>query len=136
MKKWRIEYKKEYTPSPLSFWVHRHLDNDVWSQATAYDPGLPKAIPSKGFPVLIVDALGVELQFSSIEEVDHFLEVIGRKTMPTPSQLSKKRHAAAGPNRHWLSRLPAKLRPWRKREKIIPIIQAGLNELKTVYGGV
>lgn len=134
MKKWKIVYTEEYRPSPLSFWVHRHLDNDLWSLASEFDPGLPKAIPLKGFPVLLVDALGIELRFSSIAEVEHFLEVISMKNMPTPLQLTKLRNASYGPNGHWLSRLPAKLKPWSKREKVIPIIKEGLSKLKAVYG--
>ena len=133
MKKWQIVYTKEYRPSPLSFWVHKHLDNDLWSLASKFDPSLPKDLPLKGFPVLLVDALGIELRFSSIEEVEHFLEVISMKNMPTPLQLTKQRNAGYGPNGHWLSRLPAKLKPWSKREKIIPIIKCGLSELKAVY---
>jgi hypothetical protein len=134
MRKWRIEYSKEYQPSPLSFWVHRNLDNDLWSLASKFDPSLPNAIPLKGFPVLLVDALGIELRFSSVEEVEHFLDVISAKNMPTPMQLTKKRNVNYGPNGHWLSRLPSKLKPWGKREKIIPIIKEGLGHLKTIYG--
>ena len=134
MKKWRIEYSKEYQPSPLSFWVHRHLDNDLWRHASEFAPRLPEAIPLKGYPVLLVDALGIELRFSSIEEVEHFLEVLSARNMPTPMRLSRQRDERYGPNGHWLSRLPSKLKPWSKREKIIPIIKEGLGQLKTIYG--
>lgn len=134
MKKWRIEFSHHYKPSPLSFWVHRHLDSDVWQQASQFEPGLPQAVPLKGYPVLWVDALGIELRFSSIAEVEHFLEVIRLKNMPTPLQLSQRRDAPYGPNGHWLSRLPAKLKPYRKREKIIPIVEEGLKQLKALYG--
>ena len=133
MNKWRIAFVKEYTPSPLSFWVHRHLDHEVWSQATEFEPNLPKAIPSKGYPVLFVNAFGTELKFSSVEEVEHFLQVISMKHMPSSLQLTRQRGAAYGPNRHWLSRLPSKLKPWSKREKFIPIIESGLREFKALY---
>ncbi|MCP5051495.1 MAG: hypothetical protein GY940_30285 [bacterium] len=133
MKKYRIEFKARYTPSPLSFWVHKHLDSDVWSEATRFEPDLPKPVPNKGFPILLVNALGVELMFSSIPEARHFLEVISRKNMPTSSQLSALRNVTYGPNRHWLSRLPASLKPWSKREKIIPLIKSGINDLKAMY---
>ena len=76
MKKWRIIYQSEYTPTPLSFWVHKHLDHEVWRQATQFEPELPKAIPCKGFPILIVEAHGFELEFASLPEVEHFLSVI------------------------------------------------------------
>ena len=134
MKKWRIEYRPEFQPSPLSFWVHRHLDGDSWLDATRYEPSLPRPVAAKGFPVLIIDAFDTELRFSSIEEVEHFLAVIGLKNMPTATQLSRQRTTDYGPNAHWLSRLPAGLKPWRKREKLVPIVRSALSDLKAVYG--
>ena len=105
----------------------------MWHHATEFEPSLPKALPTKGYPVLFVDALGVELQFSSIDEVEHFIAVISRKNMPTPLQLAQQRNTKYGPNAHWLSRLPVKLKPWSKREKILPILQSALSELKSLY---
>ena len=133
MKKWRIEYEPEYTPGPMSFWVHKHLDSEIWSDATEFEPSLPKGIPCKGFPVLLVNALGVQLRFSSVEEAEHFLEIISMKNMPNSLQLTARRNAKYGPNNHWLSRLPASLKPWRKREKIIPIIVDGLSEFRSLF---
>jgi hypothetical protein len=132
MKKWRIEYNSNYIETPLSFWVHKHLDHEVWCYAQAFEPVLPKAIPCKGFPMLIVDALGVELEFASVAEVEHFLSVISQKNMPTTQQLSRQRTNNYGPNRHWLSRLPSSIKPWSKREQIIPIVERALNEFKEV----
>lgn len=133
MKKWRIEYREEFEPSPLSFWVHKHLDGDSWPDATKYEPRLPGAVPAKGYPVLIVTFSGVELRFSSLEEVEHFIDVIRQKNMPTSMQLAAKRDTSYGPNGHWLSRLPAKLKSWKNREKVIPVIQEGLLGLNNVY---
>jgi hypothetical protein len=53
--------------------------------------------------------------------------------MPTSLQLTKQRDAGYGPNGHWLSRLPAKLKPWKNRKKIIPIIEDGLKQFKAIY---
>ena len=133
MSKWRIEYRPEYQRTPMSFWVHKNLDGDAWIRSKNFDPPLPEAIPCKGFPCLVVDALGTELTFASIEEAKHFLDVIGQKNMPTTEQLSRQRTEAKGPNSHWLSRLPAGLKPWSKRQKIIPIMEAGIRALKDVY---
>ena len=133
MRKWRIEYRPKYQRTPISFWVHRHLDGDVWSRCEKFDPPLPEAIPCKGYPCLVVNALGTELEFASIQEAEHFLEVISRKNLPTTLQLSRQRTETLGPNRHWLSRLPAGLKPWSKRQKIIPIMEAGVRALKDVY---
>jgi len=117
----------------MSFWVHRHLDSEVWTDATEFDPHLPKAIPTKGYPKLVVNALGIELEYASFNEAEHFLEVISKKNMQTSTQLSKLRGSSTGPNSHWLSRLPSKLKPWSKREKIIPVIKEAIHEFKSIY---
>ena len=130
MKKWRIEYRPEFPATPLSFWVHKHVDHEVWIYAKKFEPELPKAIPGKGYPLLIVNVLGIELEFASVAEIEHFLTVISRKNMPTAQRLSRQRADNYGPNRHWLSRLPSGLKPWSKRERIIPIIENALNEFK------
>ncbi len=132
MSKHKIIYNLEYQPSPLSFWVHVGCDNEIWINETQYEPVLPKAIFAKGFPVLVVDALGHELQFNSIQEVEHFLEVVKQKHMPTSTQLASKKIKSKGPNSHWLSRLPAKLKSWRNRQKYIPIVEDGLIALKEI----
>ena len=132
MKKWRIEYRPNYTETPLSFWVHKHVDHEIWSYAKAFEPPLTKAIPCKGYPLLIVNAFGIELEFASVAEVEHFLAVISEKNMPTTQQLSRQRTDNYGPNRHWLSRLPSCLKPWSKRERIIPIVESALKEFKKV----
>ena len=133
MSKWRIEYRPKYQNTPMSFWVHKNLDGEAWIRSKEFDPPLPEAIPVKGFPYLVVDAMGTDLEFASIEEAEHFLYVISQKNMPTTRQLSRLRTEAKGPNSHWLSRLPADLKPWSKRQKIIPIMEAGIRALKDVY---
>lgn len=132
MSKWRIDFRPEYQRTPISFWVHKHLDDEIWIRSKIFDPPLPAAIPCKGYPYLVVDALGTELEFASVEEAEHFLEVISRKNLPTTMQLSRQRSDAYGPNRHWLSRLPSGLKPWSKRQKIIPIIESGIRALKDI----
>lgn len=117
---------------PFSFWVHKHVDHEIWSYAKEFKPPLTKAIPCKGYPLLIVNAFGIELEFASVAEVEHFLAVISEKNMPTTQQLSRQRTDNYGPNRHWLSRLPSSLKPWSKREQIIPIVESALNEFKIV----
>ena len=130
MKKWRIEYRSKYTQTPLSFWVHRNVDHEVWCYASKFEPELPKAIPCKGYPFLIVNALGIELEFASVAEVEHFLEVFSQKNLPTTRRLSRQRTDSYGPNRHWLSRLPSSIKPWSKRERIIAVVKSALTEFK------
>ncbi len=57
---------------------------------------LPKPVIYKGYPVLIINALGYELQFNSIEEVEHFIEVVEQKNIPNSSQLASARNKSAG----------------------------------------
>lgn len=79
MKKWPLEFNTEFTSTSISYWVHVHLDNDIWAYSNKFEPPFPKSIPCKGFPLLVVDILGVQLGFSSPQEVSHFLEVISQK---------------------------------------------------------
>ena len=44
---------------------------------------------------------------------------MAKKLLPTSIELSTKRTGSKGPNSHWLSRLPAKTKPWKYREKLI-----------------
>ncbi|WP_372368904.1 hypothetical protein [Candidatus Uabimicrobium sp. HlEnr_7] len=122
MKKWSIQFQEKYTGSPLTYWVHKAIGN------SKYEPPLPKPVAGKGFAVLIVEIAEIELFFSSVNEVDHFLEVISQKNMPTSMQLSKIRGASYGPNKHWLSRLPGKIKPWRKRQRLIKILEKARKE--------
>ena len=133
MARWRIEFGENYCSSPVSFWVHRHLDHDVWADATSFEPPLPQAIVGKGFPRLIIDAFGTELEFASIEEVEHCRQVLSQKNMPTTRQLASLRRSSLGPNSHWLSRFPAGLKSWRKREKLLPLLDAGIVEFRNLY---
>ena len=131
MSKWRIEYRDEFKGTPVSFWVHKNLDDMVWTQANRFDPPLPAPVADKGYRYLVVDALGTELEFASVEEAEHVLSVLSQKNMPSTTQLSRERTASYGPNRHWLSRFPCKLKPWSKRQKLIPLIEGGIHELKS-----
>ncbi len=133
MPRWRIEFGENYRSSPVSFWVHQHLDHEVWTESTRFEPPLPKAIVGKGFPRLIIDAFGTELEFASIEEVEHCRQVLSQKNMPTSRQLASQRQTSMGPNSHWLSRLPADLKSWRKREKLLPKLDAGIDAFKELY---
>jgi hypothetical protein len=135
MSRWRIEYVAQYRSSPLSYWVHHNKDDDVWLDAHEFDPPLPEAIPEKGFPRLIIDAFGTDLEFASLHEAVHAREVLAQKNMPTSIQLATERGSSKGPNSHWLSRFPASLKPWNKRQKLLRILDQGIAALEQVYYG-
>lgn len=129
MKKWEITYHPKFPDTPISFWVYTQIDNPIWLRATLFDPPLPKPVPGKGFARLTVHIFNMDIYFASIEEVDHFLNIFSRKNMPTTQQLSRVRTAMYGPNRHWLSRFPAHLKSWKKREKIVELVHVAREAL-------
>jgi hypothetical protein len=84
--------------------------------------------------ILHVDAADVDLQFSSLAQLDHFIEVMEAKPLPTSRQLSKKRELPVGPNSHWLSRLPAKLKAPKERTKLVSRLRAVREQLSPLGG--
>jgi len=84
--------------------------------------------------VLHVDAADVDLQFSSLAQLDHFIEVMVAKPLPTSRQLSRKRELSVGPNGHWLSRLPARLKAPKQRAKLVSKLQAVREKLSQSGG--
>lgn len=133
MTRWRIEFEPEFRESPLSYWVHVNVDHEIWVRASQFEPALPEPIAGKGYARLVVDAFGVQLEFASLQEARHFREVLSQKNLPSSLRLVRKRSASAGPNRHWLSRLPARLKPWRTREKLLPSIDAGIAAMAAAF---
>lgn len=60
-------------------------------------------------------------------------DVLAQKHLPTTIRLSALPQSSRGPNSHWLSRLPGELKPWRKREKVLPLLDAGIAALEGLY---
>lgn len=132
MSKSEIVYEKSRRTSPLSYWVHRGVnESDVpYGSCTEFIPPFPCKHAIKGFPYLRVKVVGFEFEFSSNHEVSHCIEILQQKNLPTTSSLSGVRGSGYGPNNHWLSRLPAKLKSWNKREKIIMALKQAKNNIK------
>lgn len=130
MKRYEIVYSDDYRPSPVSFWVHQHLDAEAWLNAEDFDPPLPRPVPGCGWASLLVDVDGVRLVFSSTEEVEHVIDVLSQNPLPTTRQLSIQRGTTVGPNRHWLSRLPAKAKPAKFRDKLVRYLKRCLPEFR------
>lgn len=102
-------------------------------RSKTFNPPLPKSIPCKGYPYLIVDALGTELEFSSVAEAEHVYNVLSKRNMPTSKQLCIKSGNKSGPNSHWLSQMPCQLKPWIKRQRYLPILREGIDAFKSIY---
>ena len=116
---YHFSYQPDWRTAPVAFWVHRPVDG-----SDAFDPPAPHAVPHKGFVFLHVDFDAAELRFSAPAQLDHFIEVLSKKPLPTSRILSSQRGLPVGPNGHWLSRLPASLKSPRKRMRLVESLKA------------
>lgn len=112
---YHFTFEPHWWHAPLAFWVHVPVD----AAAGQFEPPAPAAVAHKGYAVLHVSFDRHELVFSSPEQLDHFIEVLAKKPLPTSRQLSARRGTAMGPNGHWLSRLPAALKTPRVRARLV-----------------
>jgi hypothetical protein len=58
------------------------------------------------------------------------IETLGKKLLPTTIRLAKDRGGELGPKSHWLSKLPAKAKPWRYREKAVKYLLRSLADFE------
>jgi hypothetical protein len=121
MKGWRTEFTSVFKASPMTFWVH-----DGGGNAARAVPK-PHPVPGLGFARYLVEFDGVQFEFSSTDELRECLRVLSQRNLPTTVRLSD--HSLAGPNGHWLSRLPAQAKPWRYRERLVPYLTDVLDQL-------
>jgi hypothetical protein len=119
MKKHWIEYRESWAREPMTFWVHIEADGRPWYKAEEFDPPAPKPVPGRGWPVYFVEFDGFTFRFASLAELDVCAATLSRKVLPTTRRLSAERGASAGPNGHWLSRMPKGTKSWRYREKAV-----------------
>ena len=120
--RFRFTYEKDWRNAPLAYWVHTQDP----SNPQAYDPPASPLIPHHGYVLLRVEYGPHELVFSSPEQLAHFIEVMATKPLPTSRALSARLGTGARPNGHWLSRLPADLKPPAARSQLV-------RHLKAVY---
>lgn len=131
MKKIWIEYQATEPNLPMTFWVHRgRRDEDRADHAPAFDPPRQRRVPGKGYPVFKVEVDGFIFAFSSLAEIRECITVLGGKLLPRTIDLSARRGTAKGPNSHWLSRLPAKVKSWRYRQKAVAVLREALAEFE------
>lgn len=121
MKKWRIEFTSGFEKGPMTFWVH----GDGARPQDRVEP--PKAVPGRGYARYFVEFDGVEFEFASLDEVRVCTAVLGQRVLPTTTSLSA--HSSVGPNGHWLSRLPARAKPWRYRRRATAYLEGIMSEL-------
>ncbi len=107
-----IEWQADFTPSALTYWVHRNQDAwTPWRSSSAIEPPLPTPLPGRGYPRLRVEVAGCVFDFASFDELDHCIETFGRKRLPETAALVADYSRAREDGDpiltdHWLDRLP------------------------------
>ena len=128
---WRFTWESNWIHAPMAWWVHRPVDG----QPGVFDPPVPPAVPHRGHAWLRVDCGGHEWVFSAPAQLDHAIEVLSRVPLPTSRALSAARGGGAGPNGHWLSRLPAAVKSPRERTRHVQALRAVRGALQAAGGG-
>lgn len=95
----------------MALWVHRRVGDH-------YEPPAP-ARGWRGYPWYFVRSCGFVFFFSSRAQIEHAIEVLGSKLLPTTLELSRRMGPDWGPNQHWLSRLPGDLKGWKTRRRVV-----------------
>ncbi len=127
--KFHFTFEKQWHTAPMAYWVHI----PVPGEPGVYDPPAPVAIPHRGYVVLRIQFDSHELQFSSMAQLDHFMDVLSRKPLPTSRQLSVQRGRPVGPNSHWLSRLPANVKSPRRRALLLKALHTIREQIASLW---
>jgi hypothetical protein len=121
MKRRWIEYREEwYRSSPMAFWVHLPADGRSWLEAKEFKPPRPSPVPGKGFPVYFVEFDGFIFCFSSLDEIDVCINVLGRRNLP---DVTNEWRGRTGPGSHWLNKLPGRVLPWTYRKRAVDYLR-------------
>ena len=111
-----IEFADEPTAGPMTHWVHTGPHGRSTRAAGQTPPPMPGPVPGRGFALLHVEYQGFTFTFASLDELDLCVDTLSRRVLPTSIRLSAEHGSGAGPNSHWLSRLPARVTSWKYRE--------------------
>lgn len=116
-----IEYVADWRDEAMAYWVHVEQGHGGWRDAAVFDPPAPRMVPHHGYPVLCVESQGMVFRFSSVAQLVECKRVLSLTPLPTSSRLSVIRSGVngAGPNSHWLSRLPGRVKAARKRHHVV-----------------
>lgn len=116
-----IEFVDDWRNEAMAYWVHVEQDHKGWRDAAVFDPPAPRKVPHHGYPVLCVESHGMVFRFSSVAQLAECKHVLSLTPLPTSSRLSAVRAGVkgVGPNSHWLSRLPGRIKAPRMRSRVV-----------------
>jgi len=122
MAKYWLEYTEKYEESPLSFWVHKPIDADIWKDANKFDPPLPNKIIGKGYKIYKIEYKGCEFCYSSLEEIEHCISVLGNKVLKTTRELANNSWVKGYQHLHWLTKWPGNHKSYKDRQEMIKLL--------------
>lgn len=123
-----FEYSDSFRESLVTYWAHRPLSGGVWNVAGSHSPELPSAIPGKGFCRCLIEYESNVLEFASVHEIEHVVEVLELRLLPTTVRLSKLVSGTSGPSAHWLSRIPLKSKSFKNRQRLVKLLRKAIME--------
>lgn len=133
--KWHFEFIPDWRDEPMAYWIHVENDAKPWLQALSFDPPAPRPVAGRGFAVLCVEVGAFTFRFSSPEQLRACMSTLSAKPLPSSLALSARRPGGAGPNSHWLSRLPARIKSPKSRAKAVEALRRAQEEsLATAFG--
>lgn len=103
----------------MAYWVHLEQPGSVWRTSESYEPPAPNAEGCNGYPVLCVESQDFVFRFSSAAQLAECVEILARKPLPTSRRLSAVRAGGHGPNSHWISRLPGRIKSPKIRQRAV-----------------
>ena len=117
----------------MAYWVHIERDRPEWFLAQDFEPPAPMPEGSKGYPVICVESEKFVFRFSSFAQLAEAVIVLSASPLPTTRRLSAMRPGGAGPNGHWLSRLPGHIKSPRTRQRVVQDLANVMQELAPNY---
>lgn len=123
MKSANISLHRDFPATPISGWVGVRWYAWVPQTTASGQRKRPKSVEHpfrsqrKIWCLLAVHFDGLDLRFALPQELDHFIEVLSQNPLPSGRSLTAE-CAVGRPNGHWLSRLPAKAKSWKFRQRL------------------
>jgi len=87
--------------------------------------------------VFKVEIDGFTFVFTSSAEIRACIDTLGKKLLPRTIDLANEVYTwdcKAGPNTHWLARLPKEVKPWKYREKAVGYLHKALDDFEREIG--
>lgn len=140
MKQASLSYHGTFPETPLSFWAGHARYAWIRAGTASGQKRKPQMVDHpfrrqrRLWCLLSVHLDGVDLVFATPRELDMLTQTLSRNPLPSGCSLDP-RFRLGRPNNHWLSRLPAKAKSHKYREKLIAYLggAAPVQEFLTFY---